>query len=103
MLFRTIKNEVRAMSLNIYPAGDRYFCEGLTHIFPREVSDGGVLILNLTKWSLREIVLSNWTEIRRMQPTVIITEDSLLPVADYLRYAYGNVGVITSSQLILPE
>ncbi|WP_336819463.1 hypothetical protein [Cedecea sp. MMO-103] len=91
------------MAVNIYPAGDRFFSQGLTHLFLGKSPHEELLVLNLARWSLREIVLSDWMEMKGMQPSVIITVNALLPVADYLKIAYGNACVLNSSQLILPE
>ncbi|EJF29553.1 hypothetical protein F3J27_22540 [Enterobacter sp. Ap-916] len=91
------------MTLTVYPARDRFFSEGLAHLFSGKTPEEEIMVLNLAKWSLKEIVLSNWAEMRRMQPSFIITEHSLLPVADYLKSANGNSFVLNSGQLILPE
>ncbi|MFT2793824.1 hypothetical protein ACMV5I_27885 [Serratia sp. T13T92] len=91
------------MNVVIYPKRDIYFFEGIKHIFRGGELNCELQVLNVSKWSLREIISSGWLEKNLMSPSLIITEPLLTPVANYFYFFLRNAIVLDSRKILISD
>jgi DNA-binding CsgD family transcriptional regulator len=93
------------MNLTVYPNKDAYFNIGLKYVLSLFKECGysceNIIFLNLSTWSVKQLVVNDWVGCNMEERTVIISQPNLLPLANYFSGLRGNTCVVSLDNIKL--
>ncbi|EPF20138.1 Uncharacterised protein [Cedecea davisae] len=93
------------MKLTVLPNKDAYFNIGLQYVLRLfkecDYNSENIVFLNLSTWSVKEVIMSDWVDCNLNERTIIISHPNLLPLANYFSGLRRNICVVSLSDIKL--